>query len=89
MFDMVTTLPLEVMAFAVPYDAVRAPVVQYCALVHTLRAVRLKGLLKFTVLISLTVHYVACIWYLLACQVGVCRLSTWAEGAGEYKLCMK
>ena len=43
-FDMMTTLPLEVVVFAVPYDAVRAPVVQYCALVHTLRAVRLKGL---------------------------------------------
>ena len=43
MFDVVTTIPFEVVAFAVPYGTVRASVVQYCALVHVLRMVRLKG----------------------------------------------
>ena len=42
-FDVVTTIPFEVVAFAVPYGTVRASVVQYCALVHVLRMVRLKG----------------------------------------------
>ena len=43
-FDVVTTMPFEVVMFAVPYGAVWVSVIQYCALVHVLRTVRLKGL---------------------------------------------
>ena len=36
-------------------------------------------LLKFIVLISLCTQLVACLWYVLGCQAGRCRPSTWAS----------
>jgi CRP-like cAMP-binding protein len=41
-------------------------------------------LLKFIVLISLFTQAVACVWYLLACQLQECRPNTWAVKADMY-----
>ena len=38
-------------------------------------------LIKFTVLISVCTHFVACLWYILGCQAGTCRSGTWAGTA--------
>ena len=53
---------------------------------HTLHRTVLIRLLKFIVLISLSTHFVACLWYLLACQIGECNPNTWAEVAGMIML---
>lgn len=44
---------------------------------------RLIRILKFIVLISVSTHFVACIWYLLGCNVGKCNSGTWAAKAGK------
>lgn len=38
-------------------------------------------LVKFTVLISVCTHFVACLWYILGCQAGTCHSGTWASTA--------
>ena len=35
-------------------------------------------ILKFIVMISLCTHFVACLWYILGCQIGNCRSWSWA-----------
>jgi len=31
-------------------------------------------------MITICTHFVACIWYVLGCQAGVCQPNTWAQG---------
>ena len=38
-------------------------------------------ILRFTVLISVCTHFVACLWYILGCQARTCHSDTWASTA--------
>ena len=48
-------------------------------LLHT-RTLLLR-MVKFTVLISICTHFVACLWYILGCRAGTCHGGTWADTA--------
>ena len=38
-------------------------------------------LVKFTVLITVCTHFVACLWYILGCRSSTCHSETWAGTA--------